>query len=155
MYVVDYMSGSSMIHAYVSVSDYRHLKDDERNGMITILTRRELRFWDPDAFEIKALISWFRQLRLSFYYRAAIIAEKEDGRMKDVMTDSRQVTEELYEKVKQGQTRPEDLSLRQILELIQIADQELKEKAALYEEKERTIAEEKLEQHSRKQFQKQ
>lgn len=44
MYVVDYMSGSSMIHAYVSVSDYRHLKDDERNGMITILTRRELRF---------------------------------------------------------------------------------------------------------------
>lgn len=75
--------------------------------------------------------------------------------MKDVMTDSRQVTEELYEKVKQGQTRPEDLSLRQILELIQIADQELKEKAALYEEKERTIAEEELEQHSRKQFQKQ
>ena len=75
--------------------------------------------------------------------------------MKDVMTDSRQVTEEVYEKVKQGQTRPEDLSLRQILELIQIADQELKEKAALYEEKERTIAEEELEQHSRKQFQKQ
>ena len=75
--------------------------------------------------------------------------------MKDVLTDSRQVTEELYEKVKQGQTRPEDLSLRQILELIQIADQELKEKAALYEEKERTIAEEELEQHSRKQFQKQ
>ena len=75
--------------------------------------------------------------------------------MKDVLTDSRQVTEELYEKVKQGQTRPEDLSLRQILELIQIADQELKEKAALYEETERTIAEEELEQHSRKQFQKQ